>query len=255
MDKDHTGQFVLGSDDSLSGRDHYLEQTQRKLIDKLSLRMTLISILIPCVIGIVLAYLTLDMRGRLARIEDAGSVEMSKFQEELNTRLDYLNTENEAHRKKLEEGLHEKMASLWGSVEKNAASLQSRFSKTEKDMEALARLKADNEKLAAEIRKLSGENLAMKKELSGLTGQNVKLSSMVADLQKRSLDISGNKALTDSLKQEISRLKADSIDKGDLATELKKQKVFYQLEIQEMTAKFDRKLQALKPDNPGAVSK
>lgn len=244
---DNTGEFVLGSDEALAGREIYQEQAHNRRIEKLSLKVTLISVLIPCAIGILMAYFTMDMRDKLSRIENSGSVEMSKFEEQLTERLATLGTENSEFQKSLDVKITERIATM----DKTVAAVQSRIGKTEKDIGNLSSYKADNAALSADLQRLKTETLALKKDMSGLSSQNAKLSGLLAELQKKSLDISGIKSSNDSLKQEIAKLKADNIDKGDLATELKKQKVFYQLEIQELSGKFDKKIQALKADNAG----
>ena len=244
---DDTGRFVLGSDEALAGRDIYQEQAHSRRIEKLSLKVTLISVLIPCAIGVLVGFLYMDMRDKMSRIESSGSVEMSKFEEQLTTRLETIGNENGEFQKSLEVKISERIA----AVDKTVGSFQSRIEKAEKDINNLSSLKSNNAALSAEIQKLKTENLDLKKNVSAISSQNAKLSGLLAEIQKKTLDISGIKSSNDTLKQEIAKLKAENIDKGDLAAELKKQKVLYQLEIQELSNKFDKKIQALKADNAG----
>ncbi|MFA6011766.1 MAG: hypothetical protein WC799_17380 [Desulfobacteraceae bacterium] len=244
---DDTGRFVLGSDEALNGREIYQEQAQTRRIEKLSLKVTLISILFPCAIGVLVGFLYMDMRDKTSRIESSGSIEMSKFEDQLTTRLETIGNENGEFQKSLEVKITERN----DAVDKTVGSFQARIEKTEKDINNLSSLKSNNAALSAEIQKLKTETLDLKKNVSAISSQNAKLSGLLADIQKKTLDISGIKSSNDSLKQEIAKLKAENIDKGDLATELKKQKVFYQLEIQELSSKFDKKIQALKADNAG----
>lgn len=244
---DDTGRFVLGSDEALAGREIYQEQAHSRHIEKLSLKITLISVLIPCAIGVLVGFMYMDMRDKMSRIESSGSIEMSKFEDQLTTRLETIGNENGEFQKNLEVKITERNS----AVDKTVGSFQARIEKAEKDIGNLSSLKSSNSALSAEIQKLKIETLSLKKEISALSSQNAKLSGLLADIQKKILDISGIKSSNETLKQEITKLKAENIDKGDLATELKKQKVFYQLEIQELSSKFDKKIQALKADNAG----
>jgi len=244
---DDTGRFVLGSDEALAGREIYQEQAHTRRIEKLSLKVTLISVLFPCAIGVLVAFLYMDMRDKTSRIESSGSIEMSQFENQLTERMDAIANENSEFQKSFEVKITERMAAMDNTL----AAVQSKIGKTEKDVDNFSSLKSNNAALSSELQKLKTETLSLKKDMSALSSQNAKLSGLLADIQKKTLDISGIKSSNDSLKQEIAKLKAENIDKGDLATELKKQKVFYQLEIQELSGKFDKKIQALKADNAG----
>ncbi len=246
MDKDHTGEFVLGSEEALSGRAIYEDQAHSRRIEKLSLKVTLISVLVPVAIGIFMAFLYMDMRDKMSRIESSGSLEMSKFEEQLTQKLEALDTENADFQKSMDVKLTERLAAM----DKTLAAVNARVDRNEKTLGQLETLKTGSSALAADIRSLKTETLALRKDLTGVSSQNAKISGMLADMQKKSLDQASFKTSLDSLKQEISKLKADNIDKGDLATELKKQKVFYQLEIQELSSRIDKKIQALKTDSP-----
>ena len=247
METNDTGKFVLGSDEALTGRDIYQEQAHSRRIEKLSLKVTLISVLIPVAVGVLVAFMYMDMRGKMSRIESSGSVEMSQFEEKLTQRMEELGTENNEFRKSLEVTIDERAAALGKAV----APFEARIDQTEKGLNHLSSLKTDIARLSMEIQKLKTENLALKKDVVGVAAQNARISGHLADIQKKSLDIATLKSSNDALKQEIARLKADSIDKGDLAAEIKKQKVFYQLEMQELSGKIDKKIQALKADNAG----
>jgi chromosome segregation ATPase len=244
---DDTGRFVLGSDEALAGREIYQEQAHSRRIEKLSLKVTLISVLIPCAIGVLMGFLYMDMRDKMSRVESSGSIEMSKFEEQLTTRLTTITNENGEFQKSLDAKITERIS----VIDKTVGSFQARMGKTEKEIGDLSALKSNHAALSAEIQKLKTETLALKKDISAISSQNAKLSGFLADIQKKTLDISGIKTSNDALKQEIAKLKAENIDKGDLAAELKKQKVLYQLEIQELSSKFDKKIQALKADNAG----
>jgi predicted nucleic acid-binding Zn-ribbon protein len=244
---DDTGRFVLGSDEALAGREIYQEQAHTRRIEKLSLKVTLISVLFPCAIGVLVGFLYMDMRDKMSRIESSGSIEMSKFEDQLSARLETIGSENGEFQKSLDVKITERIAAMGKTVN----AVQSRIEKTEKDISDLSSLKSNNAALSADIQKHKTETLTLKKEMSALSSQNAKLSELLADTQKKILDISGIKSSNDALKQEIAKLKAENIDKGDLAAELKKQKVLYQLEIQELSNKFDKKIQALKADNAG----
>ena len=247
MDTNDTGQFVLGTDETLSGSETYQEQSRSKSLEKLSLKVTLISVLIPSIAAILVIFLYVDMRSKLNQIKSSGSVEMGRVAEELRGDLATFKQDNLEFEKRLDERI--------AALNATFAPIQDRLSRTEKQAEALAKSKADNVKVTTELDKIRTETVALKKETSSLTSQAVKLSSLIEDAQKKTLDIPAIKSSSDALKksnealkQDIAKLKADMIDKTELESEIKKQKVFYQLEVQELSNKFDKKIQALKSE-------
>ena len=248
METDDRGQFVLGSDDSpIEGGQLYQEQAHNRRIEKLSLKVTLISVLVPLAVAVLVAFMYMDMRGKMSRIESAGSLEMSQFEEQLGQRMAVLGEENESFRKTLDEKIGERLA----SVTKAVAPVEARIGRTEKELEQIGGLKKEIARLTSEIGSLRAENLALKKNMGGIASQNAKVSGLVNEVQKKSLDISTLKTSNDTLKQEVARLKAEMVDRGDLIAEMKKQKVLYQTEIQELSGKIDKKIQALKAEGTG----
>lgn len=248
METDDTGKFVLGSDESpIEGGQLYQEQAHSRRIEKLSLKVTLISVLVPLAVAVLVAFMYMDMRGKMSRIESAGSLEMSQFEEQLSQRMAVLGEENDAFRKTIDSKVDERLA----AVTKAVAPVETRLARTEKELDQLANLKKEIARLTSEIGSLRAENLALKKSMAGIASQNARVSGLVNEVQKKSLDISTLKTSNDALKKDVARLKADMVDRGDLIAEMKKQKVLYQIEIQELSGKIDKKIQALKTESPG----
>ncbi len=250
METDDTGKFVLGSDDApIEGGQLYQDQAHSRRIEKLSLKVTLISVLVPLAVAVLVAFMYMDMRGKMGRIESSGSLEMSQFEEQLSQRMTVLGEENDSFRKTLDAKIDERLAAL----NKTVAPVEARIGRTEKELDQVAALKKDISRLSAEMGNLRAENLALKKDMAGVASQNARVSGLLREVQKKSLDISTLKTSNDALKQDVSRIKADMVDRGDLIAEMKKQKVLYQLEIQELSGKIDKKIQALKAEGSGGA--
>ena len=93
-------------------------------IEKLSKRLTLFSILIPLLIGTVLAISYYDIKNRVSKIYDTESGGISRLSKDLESRFSSLSIKQA----KLEESLDKKIS----SIEKDFSSLEANLKKTEK---------------------------------------------------------------------------------------------------------------------------
>lgn len=230
--------FVFGSDDT----DTYHDHTQNHRIDKLNQKVTLLSILIPSIIGIIFVFLYMDMKNKVVQVHDSGASEVQKTADELKKSMQDLQTANV----EFEKILDGKIAAL----EKKLVPVNDKINKIEKDIASLSSIKIDKKTLDAQIKTVTDANEALKKDLAGLTAQTEKVVTIAQELQVRTKDIPTITTTQESLKNTIASLKNDMADKNDLATELKKQKVFYKLEIQDLATKIDKKIQSLKTVTP-----
>jgi chromosome segregation ATPase len=238
-------EFVLGADSEENIRYEPSVQVQR--YEKLNLKITLIAVLIPTIIGIFVGFAYLDMKEKVAMVRNSGSTEIQKTSSDLLNDISDVKNESQAYSSK---------------TDKSITDFNNRLDKAGKDIAYLSSDKIDSktfkseiEKYTAQIGKLSsqldkatGQSESLKKEIDSLSAQNTKLVSMIQELQKKHAEIQTLKSSVDAMKTDVGKLKTSMIDKDDLATELKKQKVFYQMEIQESAAKLDKKIQALKSD-------
>ncbi|MBU1169876.1 MAG: hypothetical protein KKD44_09980 [Proteobacteria bacterium] len=234
MENNENQNFIFGSDDS----DTYNESTQNQRFDKLNQKITLLSILIPSILGIIFVFMYLDMKNKVVQVHNTGSSEVQKTADDLNKEIQDLQTASAEFEKRLDGKL--------AALEKSLAPITAKISKMGKDIDYLSSIKIDKKALDSEIQKVTTTHESLKKDLANLGDQHTKLVTIAQELQTRTKDIPAISAAQDALKNSIESLKNDMADKNELATALKKQKVFYQLEIQELSDKVEKKLSNLK---------
>ncbi|GAB6096862.1 hypothetical protein JCM14469_31150 [Desulfatiferula olefinivorans] len=238
MDNHTDDNFVFGSDEG----DTFADSLQSARIDKLNQKITLLSILIPLILAVVFAFLYLDLRNKVMTVQDSGASEVRKTAEDLKKDMEALTAAGVAFEKRL--------AGKIADLEKTMAPLQEKIKKIEKDVSWLGTVKSDKKSLDSEIKTLTEAQDDLKKGLANLGTQNAKLVTIAQELQNRTKGIPSLETAQASLKADVDQLKSAMVDKEELAADLKKQKVFYQLEIQALSTRIDKKIQALESSIP-----
>lgn len=240
MENQRDDNFVFGSDDS----DTYADNVQNQRIDKLNQKITLVSILIPLILVVVFVFMYLDMKNKVVMVQDSGASEVRKTAEDLKKDMLALQAANAEFEKRLDG----KIAGL----EKSLTPFQEKIKKVEKDVAWLGTIKIDKKTLEAEVNTLTAtqnaltaSNDLLKKNLDTLSAQNGKLVTIAQELQNRTKDIPSLSTAQASLKADVGQLKNTLVDKTELAADLKKQKVFYQLEMQALSTRIDKKIESL----------
>ena len=93
MEEDLTpSSFKLGGDDRENDAVMQAELQELK-IEKLSQRVLLLTILIPCMIGIIVVVSYLDIKGRVSRTQSTGTIGVQKLSKEMESRFSSLSLE------------------------------------------------------------------------------------------------------------------------------------------------------------------
>lgn len=182
---------------------------QESQINKLNHRITLLSILVPCLLGAILLFAYLEFENRLDNIGNIRSKEVETLSEDMGERLESLSHQY----RELEKSLSDRLSALWkstASIEKDLKGNQQGIRKltlSKADKNALEQLEKEQSAEAAkamgalqnELRdqKRAVENLngTLKKEVARIVkvlervkkdGQ--KQASAIKDLSGRKLD-------------------------------------------------------------------
>jgi len=194
-------------------------------LEKLSKRVTIISILIPCFICILLLLVYFDLRNKVTANQSTGVTNIQSLSKDFNTRLN----EHSSQLSKIEESL----ASNISSYEKKLSSLKFRIYKSENRIKKIKSSKAD--KKDQEILKKETNNFSTKLDnldviFSGkMTGLSAEQNAIKKDLVKLSSDISSL-----SSQKEINRLFLDN--------QLKKQEKNQQQELNQIKKELENKI-------------
>ena len=228
MSNQSSGDFKFGADQE--NPDEVLQVApEDKRIAKLSRRITILAIIMPCLIGVALFFLYLDLKGRVIQNQTSGNqsvVDLSRdFTDQLNALAEKLKQLETANAEKLTatdkriDGLKKQISTFDSQLKKVNSNLKKAndglkkidtVKAGKKDLESLGN------KLTALSSQLSTQNESIDQKMETFTNETEKISN---ETEKISNEISG-------FRQEIgefSVLVESKIDRRTLLFELDKQ--------------------------------
>ncbi len=164
------------SDDEITGSIYHQEINSLK-IDKLSNRITIISIIIPCLIGAILIFAYLDMKERVVGADLTKKTQFETISQQLEEKLNALDVKIAKNRFNFDNKLPE--------LEKKNISLEGQIAK-------LSTLKADNKNIKSLFSKIENriDNNTNQNKTAGLAIKNNKI-----ELDKTTQKIKANTKL------------------------------------------------------------
>ena len=147
--------------------DELWDQQRDSDINKLSHRMTLLFILIPCLLCAVFAFAYMDLRGRLNQLHSSGSQRVEALSEDLVAKVGSLSQQYE----KLD-GMFEKRLSIQKDV---LVAVQDNLKKNEKKLNALTLATVDKKTFKKAASTLEGLKEDMTKQQAVIKGLSKKL--------------------------------------------------------------------------------
>jgi len=247
MDEDHTSKsFKIGGDDQDNDTAMHNELQELK-IEKLSQRVMLLTLLFPCMIGVILIISYLDIKDRVKRTQSTGTIGVQKLSKDLDSKFSSLSLEQaklrEVHDKKLP------------ALEKSAAFLQTRMKKVQasiKNLEASNKKQAEltqaiNNQLNARLEKLMEHK---HDELNAFAVANQELNAKTETLSKQVREMadaygSFSEKLTE-LEKALADLSATQISKEELDLALKLKEIGFRQEMLDVTGAMGKKIDTLK---------
>lgn len=160
MNQNHdTSRFTIrdrvGEPDAL-----YMADAENLRVEKLSTRITLVAVLIPCLLVIVLAIAYLDIKHRVASTQNTGSMGVQNLSKDLESRFSSLSLKQAK--------LEEQLAEIAKALETATAGLQVNLKKATTELTRIADEKADRSTLAAEAKKTQASIAGLRKEVADL---------------------------------------------------------------------------------------
>ena len=208
-------------------------------VEKLSKRITRISILIPCLIVVITLAVYFDLKKSISLTDSTGSMGVKGLSKELESKFSSLSL----RQANLEDDLTKRIE----AIEKSTASIQANLNKATTAIKYIrSARKTDNEKFESSITTLD-------KKLSPLPGD---LETMASDL--KNIDNTVNNQLANisqtigsakkdlkNIRADIDALKSASIDKKKVDVLLKNQQEAYQLALQKITRNLEDKIESV----------
>ena len=217
-------------------------------IEKLGQRVTLLTILIPCMIGVILVLTYLDIKDRVTRSYDTGAIGVQKLSKDLASKFSSLSLEQA----KIKDVQAKKLPEL----EKSAAFLKSRLTKLQESMTQMTASSLNRDELTRVTKTLT-DKIAdiprdLKPDFEALVLANDRI---VEDFNQLSNDV---KLLSDgiaefdirisTISKEIETLSENAIGKDDLELALKLKEIGYRQSLLEKTALLEKEIQVLRKE-------
>jgi DNA repair exonuclease SbcCD ATPase subunit len=237
----------------------YHEEVKDLQVEKLSQKVTLLTILLPILIGIAIFFAYRDLTGRVSRTQDTGSMEvqrvsrqLTELSKEFNDKLITFSTTLSTQDKEFDTTVSEKLTAL----NKNLKSLNENLTQTRGTVKNLAASKADKKSQDAAFARVNGSLKSLENELKSLAKLRQELKAISSGIKNLEGDM--NQKITavttaseqsqkdyDQLQTSVSGLSDNKVDKDTFDLEVFKLKKNFQNSVaQEITA-MNRKLDAI----------
>jgi len=216
----------------------YVADAENLRIEKLSTRITLVAVLIPCLLVIVLAIAYLDIKNRVINTQNTGSMGVQNLSKDLESRFSSLSLKQAK--------IEEELSKISRTLETATAALQVNLKKSTAEMKRMIDAKPDRSVLAA----------VEKKTDAGIAALRTEVSDLDAALSKFDEELSGQiQIMADGLKQDqgrlenieskISQLETEKLSKSSMELTLGLERLALQEMVKERIRELQQKLAAM----------
>lgn len=237
-----------GDDEPEPERTLYQDEAKDRRVEKLSHRVTIITILIPVLIGVVFYIAYRNVTSRVSQTQDTGTMEIQNLSTQLQDKFDEISSKYG----ELEASLTQKLASL----EKVDKAMKANLKKAESTVSKINATKADKKDQQDAIAKIDIALNPIRKEIKDLSTMRNDLKTLTAelrsldtDLQQKLTTMSANvdKALQNlaTIQSDMSAMSNKKLDKDTMQLELLKAKKSYQKELDLTKAALDKRLTSI----------
>jgi len=254
--------FRFNADDQ-ENDEFYHEEMKDLRVEKLSQRMTLLSILLPCLIAVLIYIGYRDLTGRMHQGRDSGNLEVQKLSNQMealskkfNEKLITFSTTLSSQEQDLGNSISGKLKTINNNIEmlnQSLKSLNENLKQTKSVIKKLDENKADKQNQEAAIGRLTAEWNSLKNEFQSVSEMHQSIESISSEIknltgqfleQKSEVteNISNLKKDYDTLQTTIARQLSEKIDKAALGVELlmyKKNLSNHRQEIARLTQRLD----------------
>jgi len=227
MTKNESNKFKMQVDDE-SQTFQPQEAGEDQNLKKLNSRITRISIVLPCLIGIVIVAAYFDLRKNLSSVNTKGNMGVETLAKELESRFSALSIK-EAN---LEDTLNKKIVALEASAKEAELAIKNirtaRNADNKKTEDALKNIEATLDSIPKELEKISSD---LKQFDQTFTEKLSTFSQFVSRSENDLLEI----------RSEISSLKSTKVDQAAL----KDQQKVYQLALRQSTTHLEDRIKSI----------
>ena len=216
----------------------YVADAENLRIEKLSTRITLVAVLIPCLLVIVLAIAYLDIKNRVINTQNTGSMGVQNLSKDLESRFSSLSLKQA----KIEEELSKTSQTL----ETATAALQVNLKKSTAEMKRMIDAKPDRSALAAVEKKTDAGIAALRKEVSDLDAALSKFDEELSgQIQIMADGLKQDQGRMDEIESKANQLESEKISKSSMELALGLERLALQEMVKERIREIQQKLSAM----------
>jgi len=210
--------------------DSFIREEKKDLrIEKLNQKITIISIIFPCIIVILLLIIYFDIKNKITGVHDSGSIEIQN----LSKNIDKKTAELSSLYSKFEE-----------SFEKKTSALKTEFQNSAKDMKET---KAEKTEVANSITEINRQISAVKNDLSAVSnkvkGMETGLAQKITEITKSLGKIENDLA---KLHSDIAGISVSKADKKDIEASMRNEQKRYQNELNRLAGDVEDKIDSIR---------
>jgi chromosome segregation ATPase len=247
-DEDYSSFKFNGDDEPDSEQTLYQEEVKDRRVEKLSHRVTIISILIPVLIGVVFYITYRDITSRVSQSQDTGAMEIQNLSTQLEENFAALSVKYGD----LEVALTQKLAAL----EKVDKAMKNNLKKAEATVAKINATKATKKDQQAAIAKIDKALNPIRQELKAIKSVTTELQARDNDLKQQLSTLSANtdKTLKElgtipkelaAIQTDLSSLSSRMLNKDALQLELLKARKNFQRDLELTKSTIDKRLASM----------
>ena len=275
MAENRSSEFRFNAGDQETD-EFYHEEMKDLRVEKLSQRLTLLSILLPCLIAVAIYFGYRDLTARIHQGRDSENQEVQKLSDQMealskkfNEKLVTFSTTLSAQEQSLGNSISGKLTTINKHIEglnQSLKSINKNLKQTKNAIKRLDETKATKKNLAAAIFKLKADWKSLSDQIQSVIASRRSLESVSSELKNLESQFVAQKARAagnagklkkdyDTLQASIARQLSEKIDKSALGVELlmyKKNQSSHSQEITRLGQRLDviqSKLENMQPDS------
>jgi chromosome segregation ATPase len=275
MGKENPSDFSFDGDEQ-EPESYYHEELKDLRVEKLSQRLTVLTILLPCLLAVAIYFGYQDLSGRVSQNSDTGSIEIQRLTEQLealsknfNEKLITFSTTLSSQDKDFGTNIEGRLFAINKSIDKLQDQFKTLGEEIKRDKEqnqdTIEKLKASKvdkksqavaiEKLNAAISPLKGELQQIKtiqQDLKKVSGDIIKLETKLTQkLEAVAVQTEQVSGEFEALDASVAKLTGNTIDKDTMALEIFKLKKNFENLLSREISNLNRRLDAIQTEIDG----
>ncbi len=242
---DDNSRFTIRDDEEATPDAIFMADAENLRIEKLSTRVTLVAVLIPCLLVIVLAIAYLDIKNRVISTQNTGSMGVQNLSKDLASRFSSLSL----RQAKIEQQLAETSTTL----ETGTAALQVNLKKATAELKGLIQKKPDRSALAAMSKKTNAAMAAMHKEMATAQKEMAELNAafdrfdeeLAAQILLMADGLKKDQGRLAEIENQAQRLETEKLDKESMELTIGLERLALQEMVKDKIRKIDKQLAAM----------